>query len=127
MSEIEKMYENTGVEKLCTRPKDLICATFRPDRLYRCTNGCYNCIYLGEYPPFTAEKQIELIKWLIQKDFSDERIIQSNFEKTYYYCSFSQEHQKIFTKFEEALAYIFNYLWQSLAEEERKQIKEILK
>lgn len=124
MSEIEKMYENAGVKKeVISCPAEYYG--------YNCTRnnlGDEDCTCYGRcYPPFTAEKQIELIKWLIQKDFSDEHIIQSSFEKTYYYCSFNQENQKAFTKFEEALAYVLNYLWQSLLEEEKQQIKEILK
>ena len=78
---------------------------------------------------FTAEKQIELIKWLIQENFYDERIIRSNYEKTAFYCSYFDDdysESEEFEKFEEALANVFNYLWQDLTEEEKEQIKEIL-
>ena len=45
MSEIEKLYELAGVEKEMTR-----------------TNAG------SIFPPFTAEKQIELIKWIMKHD-----------------------------------------------------------
>lgn len=57
MSEIEKLYENANVEK---------------------KYDCSDCEYLSEYicpkcsdkqlkyPEFTAEKQLELIKWLAE-------------------------------------------------------------
>ena len=108
-SQVEKMYRNAGVGYLM-----YVVDTFPP----------------VEYPQidFTAEKQLELIKWLIQKNFYDERIIRSNFEKTYFYCSYIYDYceSEYFEKFEEALANVFNYFWQDLTEEERTQIKEIL-
>ena len=51
MSEIEKMYENAGVELVA-------------DVKFPTTDVNYNV----SFPPFTAEKQIELIKWLAKKD-----------------------------------------------------------
>ena len=110
MNEITKLYENANVRK------DWNSTPYGGIEEY--------------YPPFTAEKQIGLITWLIQNNISDERIIRSNYEKTYYYCLFTWEHpfyeSEAFTKYEEALAYIFNYLWQDLTEEEHKQVKGIL-
>ena len=108
MSEIKKLYENAGVEK-----------KWKP-------------LPYGDieefYPPFTAEKQLELIKWLIQKNFYDERIIRSNYEKTSFYCSYLDDYceSEEFEKFEEALANVFNYFWQDLTDTEKEQIKEIL-
>lgn len=48
MTEIEKMYENAGIKPLCQIP-DKFC-------------GVQNI-----YKDFTAEKQIELIKWLSKR------------------------------------------------------------
>lgn len=128
MNEVEKMYENAEVKKqipkVCSS-NELYCKECEAhieDAMPYCKNA--------KYPPFTAEKQIELIKWLIQNDISDERIIRSNYKKTYYYCLFTWKYpfyeSEAFTKFEEALAYIFNYLWQDLTEEEKQQVKGVL-
>ena len=62
-----------------------------------------------ELLPFTAEKQIELIKWLIAH--SPDTCL---------------EDEIIVCAFEDSLANIINTLWQSLSEEEKQQIKEIL-
>ena len=110
MTEIEKLYRNAGVGYLM-----YVVDTFPPI----------------EYPQidFNEKKQLELIKWLIQKNFSDEYIIRSNFEKTYFFCSYIYDdfcETGPFIKFEEALANVFNYNWQDLTEEERKQVKGIL-
>jgi len=106
MSEITKLYENAGIKK-----------NWKPTP--------YGGI--EEYsPPFTAEKQIELIKLLMeQEDFSwtitqQGKVIEYAFYVGYEYSSGD------FKEFAEALAGIINNLWQDLAEEERKQIKEIL-
>ena len=106
MSEIQTLYRNAGVESV----------GFDPYKLE------------DEYPQFTAEKQIELIKWLIQKNFYDERIIRSNYEKTCFYCSYLYDYceSEQFEKFEEALANVFNYFWEEITESERNEIKEIL-
>ena len=83
MSEIEKMYENAGVEPVYP--------------------------YTKCYPYFTAEKQIELIKWLIVHSPST--------------CL---EDEIIVCAFEDSLANIINTMWQSLSEEEKQQVKGIL-
>lgn len=111
MNEVTKLYKNAGV-------------SCKPNYVYNKVP-----ILSGlKYPPFTAEKQLELIKWLVRKNFYDERIIRSNFEKTCFYCSYINDYyeSEYFEKFEEALANVFNYFWQDLTEEERKQIKNIL-
>lgn len=80
-----------------------------------------------EYPPFTAEKQIEIIKFLIGKHASFD--IFKNYEQkdlymVHYECRY---FPKQYLPFGEALAESINYLWQSLTEKEKEQIKEILK
>lgn len=115
MTEIEKMFENAGIK--CLHPSGFckhIGATCKVCKRHK-------------YPPFTAEKQLELIKWLIQKNFYDERIIKSNFEKTYFYCTYDDYcESEYFEKFEEALASVFNYFWQDLADQEKEEIRGIL-
>lgn len=85
MSEIEKMYENAGIEPEYIEGENLM-------------EYSYGTL---KYPPFTAEKQIELIKWLV--------------------CTGEEE-----STFEETLSKQVNDLWQDLTEEEKQQVKGIL-
>lgn len=108
MSEVEKMYENAEVKKqipkICSS-NELYCKECKAhieDAMPYCKNA--------EYPPFTAEKQLELIKWLAKNEML---------------CRLESEYP-YFERFEECIAYIIDYLWQDLTEEERKQIKNIL-
>lgn len=111
MSEIIKLYENAEVEKpqinYCKSDncpfnwKYGICQTKKCPNWTTKQSKCY--------PSFTAEKQIELIKWLIVHSPNT--------------CL---EDEIIVSAFEDSLANIINALWQDLNEEERKQIKEIL-
>lgn len=109
MSEIEKMYENAGfVKKRC---KDYSCGV------------CEQYDKCEKYPPFTAEKQIELIK-LLSKHFVN--IDYDNGKYEVYVLSIGNLRYDYYDTLEETLAYCINGLWQDLTEEERKQIKEIL-
>ncbi|MBP5597576.1 MAG: hypothetical protein J6Y02_19550 [Pseudobutyrivibrio sp.] len=95
MNEIEKMYENANVKSVCD---GLDCFT--------CNAKCNN----GKYPPFTAEKQLKLIKWL--------------FDSVFLLCLGPLQNSE---NFENSLVELVNNLWQGLAEEQKQQIKEILK
>ena len=122
MNEVEKMYENCNI-----KPKqrgycgwDSNC----PYPHHKCNDECPYWEYEDEakYPPFTAEKQLELIKWLgIRDEFN---FYQNKITKDWIFY----DHEKDAThyNFELGLASWVNYLWQDLTEEERKQIKEIL-
>ena len=84
------------------------------------------------YPPFTAEKQIELIKWLGELDMLE--IIRTTREdkawiinSEYGMSGNVYKHTSRMKSFEEALAGLINSLWQDLTEEEQEQIREILK
>jgi len=104
MNEVEKMYSNSGIKKIELDYPD----NFEPF-----------------YPEFTAEKQIELIKWLSQHTCKN--YIKFRFDICgLWYCECNMLNSDMHHTFEEALAEIINYLWQNLTEEERKQIKEIL-
>ena len=145
MNEVEKMYENAKVEK----QEPLFCEYFNyssRDLYERCMRFHKYCAdgHFGikemcpcglskkehenmfKYPPFTAGKQIKLIKWLgkhkqgLGIDFYGEWSIGVKFEWEEY------KYTKESESFEEALAGLINNLWQDLTEEERKQIKEIL-
>lgn len=88
MNEIKKMYKNAGVESV----------GFNPYKLE------------DEYPPFTAEKQLELIKR-----------VSPSYPLNY--------HIKCFQgyTFEEGLALCVNNLWQFLTEEEKEVVHGILR
>lgn len=104
MSEIEKMYKNVGVARIGNKK----CT---PAEFLDCQNYCFisennKCDKFSfEYPPFTAEKQIELIKFL---------------SKNY-------EGVDISKGFEESLAGAINELWADMSEEEKQQVRRILK
>lgn len=135
MSEIEKMYENAGVEyeeryNNCTLNKEGDCEL-------KCS--CDICKYSEEkyiYPPFTAEKQIELIKWLAIRFNSDYMSYWHNEIKDVWIfrlndlTEFSSEEPCIYEGrnkyFTEALCNLINDLWQSLTPEEKQQVKGIL-
>ena len=102
MNEIEKMYENVGVKKY------------------------WNSTPYGGieeyYPPFTTEKQIELIKWLSEVDCT----VRIDFDENEWGVATENYGGYFCDNFSDALASIINDLWQDLTEEEHKQIKEIL-
>ena len=119
MNEVTKLYKNANIEQ------DRMCEwTCRGSEF--CSTNCehYESTQLY-YPPFTAEKQLNIIKWLLES----------------YDIGFSQLGQRIDTSldgancisglgsgdtFEESLSQAINDLWQDLTEEERKQIRNIL-
>ena len=121
MSEVEKMYENAGVNKEteCNEPSD-VCSE----------NGeCDICFYANNYyPPFTAEKQLELLHLIITRIADIDRIYIECDNSTDKICFYSigNEGDDCDT-IEDALASYINDIWQDLTEQERKQIAEILR
>ena len=119
MSEIEKMYKSVNVKAINIAEYG---STYIP-------NGVE--IDGKLYPPFTAEKQIELIKWLAinKEDFG---IHYRNYDEEYHWvcgCEFNVEDYLRFDEdrtFEESLAGLINNIWQDLTEEEKQQVKGIL-
>lgn len=90
MNAIEKLYKNAGVKPL---PQ---------------TKITWDCTPEKEYPPFTEEKQLKLIKfWLIN------------------YGGFGRLGSKL--DFGEAVACCFNNNWTEITKEEKEEIREILK
>jgi hypothetical protein len=74
-----------------------------------------------EYPPFTAEKQLELIKWLSQ-DFNVIRIWIKDSE-------YIVEVDSVFDvdkEFNQALAGLILELWKYLSDDQKQKIKRIL-
>lgn len=121
MSEIEKMYENANVKQ------DRMCEwTCKGSE--HCSTNCehYESTQLY-YPPFTAEKQIELIKWL-SKSKNGFGFLSDGYTSSCH-CDFDCEwfEENFYAEdFDNALSGLINNLWQSLTSEEKQQIKEIL-
>ncbi len=110
MNEVEKMYSNSGIVK-CNR-------LLKPCPF---NNECNDCEH-NWYPEFTAEKQLELIKWLgIRDEFN---FYQNKVTKDFIFY----DHEKDAThyNFELGLASWVNYIWQDLTDTDKAQIKEIL-
>jgi len=99
MSEIEKMYEKCNFEK---------------------SMGVGSPVVLH---PFTAEKQIKLIKWLIQKY----KTILIEHKLNLFYINITDIYTgMVHIEFDETIAGLINNIWQSLTEEEKASIKNIL-
>lgn len=125
MNEIEKLYKLAKVKKLCN------CSNCTKN-YFHCaddaTTGCTNLVY----PEFTAEKQLELIKFcldkyeVIGKTPDVDRCI-------LHITSDAEDRAFVVTDYiscetwEESIAGLINNFWQDLSEEEKQQIKEILK
>lgn len=103
MSEIEKMMQNANIEKH------------------------WNSTPYGGveeyYPPFTAEKQLLLLQWIVNK--TDLYLHRHKTDFTYSIASGDIAVNKN-KDFKESIAEFINTYWQDLTEEECKQIKEIL-
>lgn len=120
MNEIERLYENVGIE--------------RTAHCVLCDNPCPDDCYTGYL--FTAEKQVQLENFLLEdledKTFTQFEILKTIENKFLYVYRFSKNDSNL-KRFDtvgetrqECLAGLINNLWQSLTEEERKQVKEIL-
>lgn len=123
MSEIEKLYENANIEPIDTKYEPMSNMVFTADCI---GNTWTREQYMKEvpiYPKFTAEKQLELIKWLGIRD--ELNFYQNKVTKDWVFY----DHEKDVThyNFELCLASWVNYLWQDLTETEKAEIKEILK
>ena len=135
MNEITKLYENAGIEKEVIKGCYEYYAENGGIDIYTvndCKNkDCNTCKAdksIKEYPPFTAEKQIELIKLLMkQEDFSWTVAQQGKDTKYVFYVGYEYGSGD-FKEFTEALAGIINDLWamQYLTIEEKQQVKGIL-
>ena len=146
MNEVEKMYKNAGVEA------DYDYFTFFDDKVHKIGRTMHLCkeelkhwlenyqkdyvaikvIRVDKvYPLFTAEKQLELIKWLGELDMLE--IMRTTREdkawiinSEYGMSGDVYKHTSRMKSFEEALAGLINSLWQDLTDTDKAQIKEIL-
>lgn len=108
MSEITKLYENAGILKECLSPCYI-------NKTWRKTHDCPNCDNRENYPPFTAEKQLKILCFIVNNKHS----------VTFHDQIFGGDKLTL-EKIQENLAWAINRIWQDLTLEEHKQIKEIL-
>jgi hypothetical protein len=135
MSEITKLYENAGIKKEVIKgcydyySKLGIDIWKENDCAGKNCDTCKKDKSIKRYPPFTAEKQIELIKFITTLGVCE---IENWNDKGFH---FAIKRERIYpTMFlslsninlQETLADAINNLWQDLTEEEKQQIKEIL-
>ena len=126
MNEIIKLYENAGVEKQYYSFKCSDGNIYNWE-LNENGNDKYNMCFIGKPEikerTFTAEKQLELIKFLLNQG-----VYYSTFPNNTYQFHISDDIENPQPrKFDIAIAEIINDLWQDLTEEERKQIADILR
>ena len=94
-----------------------------------CNHNCNKC---DDYLPnrFTAEKQLELIKWLAHKAHNglliNKHITDGGASMVFDNLGYESTLAGSSISFEECLANLINNVWINLTEEERTQIKEIL-
>ena len=129
MSEITKLYENCNI-----KPKQEGYCDWDSNCPYphlKCNDECpyWRDEDEAKYPPFTAEKQIELIKFITSLGVCE---IENWNDKGFH---FAIKRDGIYpTMFlslsninlQETLADVINNLWQDLTPEEKKQVKGIL-
>ena len=133
MSEVEKLYENTGVKLDCCKyakygyegeegpwyyckKEGRECWTY--------PHGDADCVEKG-YPPLTAEKQLILTKWLIQN--KGLCIHKAEYSDNFYMDTATTRLNGVDnSSFEECLASMLNLIWQELTEVEKEQIRRIL-
>lgn len=128
MSEITKLYENAGIapthydacvlEDKYWNNEELAnqYGTFDRYLSFECPNygeGCYStCEYAydkDEYPPFTAEKQLNILKIIVHS------------------FGFNSLDKPIWDKgWDIAIAKLVNIYWEVLTEKEKQQVKGIL-
>lgn len=126
---IQKLYEVAGVT--C---KNL---EFCEDCIYLKNNQCVNKQeFINECLPFTAEKQLELIKWISQ-DISQNCILHIDrwtsgkvrfaFDKEKYnHPNYDSDYADGHDHFDQALAGLILQLWDELSSKQREEVRGIL-
>ena len=121
MNEVEKMYSNAGIKPV-----------IRDNAIGK---GYYiEHQRVEEYPPFTAEKQLEIMKAIstnhISADYSYKYlgIDRDEIDGEIYLnlCIDGEKYHAHDKDFSVALAKLVNLIWRDLTDAERTQIKEIL-
>lgn len=111
MTEIEKLYENAGIEKDCVVMHECLGTHSK----------CRNC-NKRFYPPFTAEKQLEIMKFLLNKSV----YYDTDGDREYWFHLSDEIKNSKYREFDEAIAECINKMWEDLRDYEKVQIKEIL-
>ena len=137
---IQKLYEIAGVEKkycgwldmgdLDTQYEYVMCDTLKEYKeiaeFSRTSYSSDNENYMTpeiKHPPFTAEKQLELIKKVLEKGLLQlSRSSLGNIQ----FCNLGNAGDYK-AEFDEALASFVINLWQGLSANQKQEIKEILK
>ncbi len=100
MSEIEKMY-----------------------KLAQIANEGYDAWDMKDiYPPFTAEKQLNIVKFLLHKSV----YYDTDGDREYLFHLSDEIENSKYREFDEAIAECINKMWEDLRDYEKVQIKEIL-
>lgn len=125
MNEVEKLYINAGIKTVPQKTKDCTSCYYYEEAWDAPCDVCSanKCPFEKNImPPFTAEKQIKMLELILKK----RRILDIGYiiEQEKYTC---MHYKRTFNSFEEALCADINYHYQDLTEEEKQQIKEILK
>lgn len=135
--EITKLYENAGIKPTKNWQSCLNCKLKTETRYDEWGEEYLTCDKLERpedcsdakeyYPPFTAEKQLELLKICFDKYERLEKV-RGLKERCIIYHHFEKDYTEFVNceTWEETIAGLINNLWQDLTENERKQIKEIL-
>lgn len=135
MNEIEKLYENAGIEpeqQDCCKIADKYwaCNTesgfeylMQKECPYNqeCTDECEYAYDKIVYPPFTAEKQLLLIQWLAKT-----RPIHITYLIDRWTIEGMVRYGICYDTFEDALSGYINQIWQDLTDAEKAEIKNIL-
>lgn len=121
MSEIIKLYENAGVKKINIHQSEI------NNGDPRFTGISHSDSYI-QYPPFTAEKQLAIFKIFCRRYLEVSQHVEENGDLCFGIKATVGDFAVGFNKdFAECLANFVNCLWQTLTEEEKEQIREILK
>ena len=120
MTEVEKLYSLAGVEKIlppiCSDNERFCkdCCEYIKDAIPYCKSATY--------PLFTAEKQLEIVKFLLNKS-----VYYDTYGDREYWFHLSDEIENSkYREFDEAIAECINKMWEDLRDYEKVQIKEIL-
>lgn len=110
MNEVEKMYRNAHVYPRVYG--DITKDTFE-NKVFNMADMCNEA--------FTAEKQIEIVKFLLHKG-----VYYDTDGDAYWFHYTDEIENATYRPFEEAISEFINVFWQSLTSEEKQQIKNIL-
>ena len=117
MSEIEKMMQNANIEPIAEYCKHQCNNEFDDD-------ACIGCKHIEkvEYPTFTAEKQIAILKFCLK--WGQVHILQGiDNEYRIENSCYRQGYQPTLA---DAIANYINEKWEKLTPEEKQQVKGIL-